>query len=375
MSLNILFIGPLTTDGWGKACREYIRALSAAGANVAFRPVYPGHPNKNPDEEMLGYISRHYSKYDAVIQNLLPYFFEYNAKFGKNIGLSAFETLNWRNCFPEKMKLMDQMWHPCFWQHCTHAIPEPVNPDNYKKEYPGLADQITSNKVVFYWMGEYIPRKNLLFALRAFHTEFHRDEPVEFVIKTNKVGKPAAKTKELVEYDILHMKKEMALYDRVNDYKKEILITDYISEDQIYGLHQSCDVFIMPSHGEAWSLPMFDAYGFGNHIISTKTGCFNDIYRYIPPTEDGYVESPNVYEIHSEYDNVDLPLEKRPYKDLFTPHERWRVPNLSSLMYHMRYIYDTIMFMKSNNTYKKELPDLTNYSHLNIGKRMLQCLS
>ena len=314
-------------------------------------------------------------EYDAVIQNLLPYFFEYNAKFGKNIGLSAFETLNWRNCFPEKMKLMDQMWHPCFWQHCTHAIPEPVNPDNYKKEYPGLADQITSNKVVFYWMGEYIPRKNLLFALRAFHTEFHRDEPVEFVIKTNKVGKPAAKTKELVEYDILHMKKEMALYDRVNDYKKEILITDYISEDQIYGLHQSCDVFIMPSHGEAWSLPMFDAYGFGNHIISTKTGCFNDIYRYIPPTEDGYVESPNVYEIHSEYDNVDLPLEKRPYKDLFTPHERWRVPNLSSLMYHMRYIYDTIMFMKSNNTYKKELPDLTNYSHLNIGKRMLQCLS
>lgn len=373
MSLNILYLGPLTKDGWGKACKEYLRALKTTDAHISYRPVYtsvmPGLPNTDLDSDILEMMNNHSSQYDAVILNLLPYYYEYNKKFGINVGLPALETCRWTNQFVDKMKLMDKMFVPSkvnqgflrMEEIESFVIPEPVNPVIYTKEYPVLADEIIKDKVVFYWIGEYIPRKNLLAAVRAFHLAFNNDEPVEFVIKTNKCGQPHQKVKEQVEYDILHLKKEMGLYVKVDLYKKEYIFTEYFTDEQMCGLHQSCDVFVMPSSGEAWSLPMFDAFAFGNEVLTTETGCYREIMD----------ENNKVDIINSMHEIVTLPSQYRPYPDLYTAKEEWLVPNILDMSIRMRWIYRHIM----KHGKDKVKPDVSKFSHESVGRKMIECLS
>ena len=62
------------------------------------------------------------------------------------------------------------------------------------------------------------------------------------------------------------------MYDDVRMYKQEAVLSSRIPEQDLYGLHQYCDCFICPSHGEAWSIPSFDAMAFGNTPICSDFG-------------------------------------------------------------------------------------------------------
>lgn len=368
--MNILFIGPSNQqDGWNVACKHYIKALATTNCNLTVAPLYTSSPAYQSDPLIQELSRNRFDKYDAVIQNCLPYYFEYDKSFGKNIGLSAFETKNWTNGWQNKIKMMDSLWVPSIANRnmiCTPKIDdnveivnEPCDPAIYETDYPKISSEITDGKVVFYWIGEYIQRKNLDVVIKAFHTEFHPSEPVELVIKTN-MGQhhPDAVLKK-VEEDIAEIKRKLALFSTLEDYKSEYIITHRISDEEMYGLHQSCDIFIMPSSGEAWSLPMFDAFGFGNRIISTPTGCYYEI-----GDEDSY-EYQGQYTIQSTYDNIYL--EHRPYPDLFTPNEKWLIPNISSLRRGMRREFN--MVQENRQKIKR---DLSRFSYETVGKKMVK---
>ena len=58
----------------------------------------------------------------------------------------------------------------------------------------------------------------------------------------------------------------------VSSLAKEVIIPTYLSNDQMAQLHKTCDCYINLSHGEAWSIPAFDAMAFGNTPICGKEG-------------------------------------------------------------------------------------------------------
>lgn len=369
---NVLYIAPIRQlDGWGVAARKYLRALATQDVNITVKPFYPGNTKCFAEPDLYLYELTKYDKYDAVIQNSLPYYFVKDSSFGKNIGLTAFETGYWKNNWESKIEEMDHVIVPSvanieLARHYSKisAIPEPCDPHVYDKQYPKIEELKDSEKVIFYWIGEYVERKNLDLAIEAFHLAFDPDDDVEFCIKTNLNGVSSNDLAQMVERDLVEIKNKLRIHPSIDDYKREFLITDYIPEDKMYGLHQSCDVFVMPSSGEAWSIPMFDACFFGNYILSTATGCFNEI-KY----------TDRVYEIESIEDIVRV--ERRPYPDLFTPREYWLKPSVKSLIQQMRLTYKLVKEQKKIKSKPVDIHGLEivdQFSYSQVGKKLVKCL-
>ncbi len=325
--MNILFIGPYRqADGWGTAARNWIRALSTTKHKLQIRPIFC--INKLVPElpvEFSALENVELDHYDAVIQNVLPHYLEYNKEFGKNICLTAIETSNWKNIWPRKLKMMDEVWVPCKYSwDCVYKSTKinssivPIPHCSYITKPTTVKPEVLEDKFVFYFIGEYIRRKNLDMVVRAFHTEFHRDEPVELMIKTNKLGaEPSQLAEHLIDrFD--HIKQEIGLYSSTDFYKSEVIITDHVSENYMNDIHNFGNCFVMPSCGEAWSIPAMDAAVAGNQLIMTETGCCQ------------YAD----YIVKSEWSNVTS--QDKPMADLFTGVEEWLEPNLLSLRKCMR---------------------------------------
>ena len=64
-----------------------------------------------------------------------------------------------------------------------------------------------------------------------------------------------------IEYIIIDGGSNDGTVDIIKSYPDRV--DYYISEEDIYSIHSSCDCFVMPSYGEAWCIPAFDAMGFG----------------------------------------------------------------------------------------------------------------
>jgi len=380
--MNILFIGPYRqTDGWGEAARAYALALKATGHTICLRPIYmagvAGVTNLQP--ELLDMETNpHYKKekYDVIIQNVLPHLLEYpTAKADKHIVLCVFETADLEETlWPRHINKMDELWVPSLREKTditnsgvtipVYVVPEPTDVEKFDKVHApnqwknlGLHDIFT-----FYFIGEFVPRKNLEALIIAFHREFDINEPVDLVIKTNKGGHTKNQTIKLLQDKILHIKKALGLYVNTERYKKEWVITEYLSEDILYSLHQACDCFVMPSKGEACCRPLMDAQGFGNTaIVTDNTG----MLTYVCQPESQIVPSKRVPVVSDE----------RPIPFLYTANETWSEIDIVELQGAMRRAYDLnnnpLAKAQRKSTLKSKM---AKYSYDEIAKCMEEIL-
>ena len=199
MSKNILFVGPYRQDdGWGEAAADYAKALATTDNNIAIRPIYMGQSVVDlKDETLLELEGNRFPYYDIVIEKVLPHLFEKREML--TVGLftletSEIETTPWK----EHIFNMDMVMTPSVHEKnilCHkrmgynegYAISEPVDITKFDKEHNKLP-HIPTDTFNFYFIGEYIERKNLDALIVAFHREFDRREPVNLIIKTNSGG-------------------------------------------------------------------------------------------------------------------------------------------------------------------------------------------
>ncbi len=344
MTKNVLFIGPYRQglDGWNIASREYIRALIKTGVNLTIRPVYMGPGISDPPVEFLEYEENKLPYYDVVIQNVLPHLVDYNSKLGKNIALFYTETSRWNNVWVSRLNTMDEIWvpsHSDMFNLCDSGIdknrvainrvPIPVDTKKFEQSYESQdlkpLEQIPGFK--FYFVGELIQRKSLDKLIQAFHLEFDVTEEVQLVVKTNRAGASPDQVAKLFNEYVTSIKNKLRIYRDDLCYKKEIVITDKLSENNLYYLHSKCDCFVMPSMGESWSMPVIDALGFGNTpIVIENTG------------PNSVVDPYNGWIVPSYLDNVlvtDAPL-----PDIYTGREVWHNYSILNLRSAMRQAFE-----------------------------------
>lgn len=267
--MKILFIGYYKEPtGWGFCAREELKFLSKH-FDVVARPVE--FTSKVRESWMESVENKSLDGVTHVIQHLLPQHFE---RFPgvKNIGYVEIESSNLKySMFPDHFSIMDEIWvvnedaKKAVEDCCkipTRVVHHPLNFDINKKEYKKINIPEVQGNFVFYNISEDVPRKNLGTLITAFHAEFDPTEPVSLVIKTN----------HNIDGMIAHIKKQMRLYKTINEYRKDVVITDRVSDDQIYGVHSSGHCFVMPSCGESWCQPMMDAAVFQNQIIGPNFG-------------------------------------------------------------------------------------------------------
>ncbi len=277
---RVLYIGVYRDGtGWGQAATDYVLALDAAGIDVVPRPLKLNGRDHQPPPRLLELERKPTRGCDVVIQHVLPHMMDYNGCFRRCIGLFASETSDFRaSGWAERLNLMDEAWvinrqqvEAC--RHSgvcrpVHVVPHATDVTRFQRSYP-VPEQLRPHReqgdFLFYFIGEYVRRKNLAALVKAFHLEFDPSEPVGLVIKTDRAG--------LRQADVRDFCSKVRDGLKLVGAREEIILVGRLSDEELLGLHAACDCFVQPSYGEAWSIPAFDAMAMGKvPIVTACTG-------------------------------------------------------------------------------------------------------
>ncbi len=265
---KILFIAPYReSTGWGEASRRLILDIAkkydvvTRCIRLGAKPVELVEPIKELESKNLNGVSH-------VVQCVLPHALEYFPGI-KNIAAPFIDSLTLSQpMWLEKLKTMDKIW---LFSYC-----QTIKEMNLDYRYVNVPARQISDKVSlklspdgiyrFYFIGEMNRRKNIAGLVEAFHKEFEPWEPVELILKLSHPTLSGPQLYEEAAKLCLTVKQVMRLRP-VEEYRPEVLITEYMSEAQLDGLHRACNCFVSASFGEAWCLPAQDAATVGNKVI------------------------------------------------------------------------------------------------------------
>ncbi len=373
--MKILFIGVYREQsGWGEAAINYVRALVAAGLDVVVRPFVFDNRNKDIPPDILALEAKSAANCDVLIQNTLPHHFEYCGGM-RNIGLYYSETSSFIDTqWPTFINSLDEAWVPN--QQAVDAsiqsgvtvpikqIPFAFDIEKYSRSYEPLkvlAPYVADNQFIFYYIGELGRRKNLEALIKAFHLEFDPSEPVQLVLKCgySHTSMNAQSARERVRLRCKQLREELKLHRDLDAYKAEIIITETLTNLGVCKLHQAGSCFVMPSYGEAWCIPAFEAMAMGRTPIVPKSTGFLD---YMSDSEGWMVDVREEPACDPEC----------LFPDLYTGNENWYSVDINHLRKCMRHAFsaNSIRKEKAANGIDKSF----DFTYARVGQIMRQAL-
>jgi glycosyltransferase involved in cell wall biosynthesis len=181
---------------------------------------------------------------------------------GTNVQWVVFESTHVPEQIMKNLRPASQVWVPSGWgrqillqnglnDRAIRIAPEGVGPE-FTPEYPN------SDRFRFLFVGKLEQRKSLVETLTAWRSTFGNDSSVELIIKTQGIpqGNP-----EKVLADITALAQGL---DNV-----QFILNNVCDMPALY---RSCHVFVLPTKGEGWGLPLIEAVASGLPIITTQWG-------------------------------------------------------------------------------------------------------
>jgi glycosyltransferase involved in cell wall biosynthesis len=364
--MKVLYIGCYRDGtGWGHAAQDYILSLDSVGVDVVPRYIKLNNNVVDIPEKISKLELKSDKDCNVVIQHVLPHMMDYNGNFDKNIALYVTETDHCKNTtWPERISLMDEAWVPNKFMaetacvnskiSCPHyVIPHAADMTKYQKEYEPLIIPEIDGKFVFYFIGEINRRKNLGAMLKAFHLEFRPEEDVSILIKAHLPGQTEEESLNSLSSMCSKVKEGLKLYEK-DFYHKEILLCQYLREEEIMRLHQTCDCFVSTAFGEAWGIPIFDAMAMGKTPICTETGGPQDFLG-----DGGYLVKSNKESCFGVLDS---------FPELYVGNESWDAPSINEIRRCMRSAFENKK--ERENKARAGIEQSYKYSYSNIGLLM-----
>ena len=372
--MSVLFIGPYRQqDGWGLATQSYIKAVATQVKELTTRPIFlAGNGSDQLDSDIIGYENSLYDYYDTVIQKTLPHCLFYDGRFKKNIALFVLETNNISNsrCV-QNINQMDEIWVPseqekkCLIKSGVtkpiKSISQPLDIDsiNKSRNYKLDFNPTVNRTFKFYFIGEYVERKNIKDLVTAFHLAFDINQPVSLILKTSIPGMSPNESLRAIEKDLNDLKQKLNISQR---YKKEIIITEKLPYSDIVGLHNSCDCLVSPSYGEAFCRPVAEALCLGRTpIVTDNTGMID------------YVNNDNGFVVNSS--RTPVIIDQRTLSkdfDIYNANEFWYKISVYDLIDKMKMVYQ----MHKDNRKKLEekralgISSVEQFSYTEIGNKL-----
>lgn len=340
--MKVLYIGHYREGGgWSNAAMDYILALDSIGVDVVCRDIkLTNYEAKIPDR-ILELEQKSIQDVDYCIQHVLPHHLVGTDKFKKNIAYFVSESNDLsRSNWITNLNMMDEVWtanetNKSVLENSGIEVPVKVLPhasnlSKYSKEYDDLHMHEINDKFKFYYIGDMNDRKNISSVIRCFHSEFDIEDQVALVIKIKQFGVSPDQLKEQFVNFSNSIKAVMRKSNNLQDYCTELLITADMSDEQIQSLHKSCDCFVNISHGEAWSIPAFEAMAHGNTPICSDEG---------GPKE--FIDRDNRNTGMLVNGSYGVCMHSNPaFPDLFTGREEWFIADESATKKAMRYYYE-----------------------------------
>ena len=319
---KVKYIGNFTDGtGWSRAGMYNALALDHYGYDItAVDLKYSKRTVSLSEPRMYELLAKKEDGVSMVFQHVLPS--EYIKYPGvKNIGCLVLETKTLNNpLWIKKIKLMDEIWVPS--KYCydvvskihdnVKIIPYFFNVDMLAARSELILPEI-QNRFNFLFVGENVRRKNIELLIRAFCSEFRAFEPVNLLIKTNQ----DINIKEIVDKC------------RLNHRAREpFIITEYLSDVDLYTIMSQCHSFVMPSAGEGWCYPLAEAAHIGLWPIYTNNIGAGEFMGEVARSSKYAIPSYDTYCFGES--GVD---------GLYTSDDIWSEPCIISLRAVMRYAH------------------------------------
>ena len=370
--MKVLYLGCYKDGtGWANAAINYILSLDSVGVEVVPRFVKLNDRSVEIPSKIQKLETNSDKKCDVVIQHVLPHQIDYRGEFEKNISLYVAETDTCKNsAWPDRINLMDEAWVPnthLATDFATNSniatnhfvIPHSCNTSLYQKKYEPIQIPYLKDKFVFYYIGEITRRKNIGALLKAFHLEFGKNENVAMLIKGHIPGQSADETEAHLRDMSNKIKEGLKLYKQASSYHEEVFICDYLTDEQIFQIHSTCDCFVSASFGEAWGIPIFDAMAMGKTPICCNNGGPKDFLG----NGGGILTECRKEPCFGVFDSFD---------DLYTGKENWYSIDINELRKNMRNIFEDSE--KRSSLSEEGINIAYNYSHIRVGKIMKDTL-
>lgn len=341
--MKLLYIGHYKENsGWSKSAINNIEALHDYGIDIVCRNVKLTESKYDIPILIQELENKDLTNIDYCIQHVLPHHVTGTDKFKKNVGYFMHEVDSIKHHqWYQNLNLLDQIWvanndqknnliKDGMGEKKIKVIPQALNIKSYKSRVGAINFEDKNHTFKFYFICEIDDRKNLESIIRCFHSEFHSSEPVSLILKIKRTGIDPKALRNGITNICNEIKSNMRLYESIDDYHKETIITEDFTDEQIKILHYSCDCYVGPTHGEAWGIPAFDAMCYGNTPICSNEGGPRD---YIDPNNKntGWLVDGQMG-ICSHRNSA--------FKDLFTGRHHWFIPNEIDIKRAMRYYYE-----------------------------------
>jgi Glycosyl transferases group 1 len=371
-TMKTLFIGHYTEhSGWSDAALNCIKALNTTDMDIVCRNLKLTDTNTKLDNDILNLENKSLDNVDYCIQNVLPHHITGTNKFKKNVAYIVHELDSIKDhAWQHNLSLVDEVWVPNTdlktkllndgLQTEVKVIPYAFDMSKYQDNLHRVLFENNNHTFKFYFICDVDDRKNLESIIRCFHSEFHASEPVSLVLKLKRNGMDAKSLRDSMIKFCDNIKTQMRLYKNISEYNHEIIITDDFTNEQMKILHQTCDCYVGPTHGEGWGMPAFDAMCFGKTPICSKEGGPKD---FIDPNNRNTGWLVNGMLGICNHRNAAFP-------DIFTGRHHWFIPNELEVKAAMRYYYE--------NRSSKNVDGLERgrkFSYTNIGQMIKETLN
>jgi glycosyltransferase involved in cell wall biosynthesis len=195
---------------------------------------------------------------------------------GTNIQWVVFESTRVPPTVMSTMLAADQVWVPSEWgrkiliengaeaDRC-HVMPEGVNSTKYHPYNPRVESPIMSYLIT----GKYELRKSIIETIYAWIQEFGNDPDVELIVKSNHFANQTEKYNELSNW---------LGSTGINNVR---VLWGPIPQTDLVDLYQQSHIFVLPTKGEGWGLPLIEAAAAGLPIITTMYSGHTEFLQHI----------------------------------------------------------------------------------------------
>lgn len=271
--MNILLEGIFYNGhGLAEGNRMLLRILDQAGYRVRIKVRDPSDKYTVLHPKEIDYISSFENtrlpSNDVYLYNWIGSFARFNPDFRINIARTTFETDRIPDSWVHELNKFDEVWVQSKFNQTTFTssgvkvplrlIPNFFDYRGFSPEGPVLSLPI-SKSFKFLSVFDLKKRKGYDLLLEAYLNEFSQEDQAALVIKLRD-----SRQTEIVEQFI-------NTHPKVKRKRPGIYIIDHMMvPSDIASLYRACDAFVLPTRGEGWGRPFFEAMLMEIPVIGTN---------------------------------------------------------------------------------------------------------
>jgi glycosyltransferase involved in cell wall biosynthesis len=165
---------------------------------------------------------------------------------------------------------MDAIFVPCTWnkevfEKSGVTVPLYIVQPGVILENAPAPVKSQEDKFNFYSIFQWTERKNPDGLIKAFYSEFSKDEKVRLILKSYRSAR-LPDSRPFINHEIARIQRELNL----KEYPEIDVKAEFFSSKEMYNLHSRGNCFVLPTRSEGWGLPAFDAMLHGNPAIVTN---------------------------------------------------------------------------------------------------------